>query len=259
MKNMFFAAAVACAAFSLAGCDKASDAQPITSTASAKTLPSATGNLAATDSTHSGWWAVENLTSDCVDNSSPAEVIQLATRLHERYSTIDTLDERGDISATVVQVPDQNMQVTFYRSRTVCLAVAAAPKAAAAADEKKYGGTSVATVPEAASDPDTSDSSTVSASARSAAAETRSRYLEKVQRLVRPKIIWDGATEGLATVISVRCSPNGALLSATIKSSSGSAGWDATALKAVQNSDPMPLDADGKTPATFEITMRPVG
>jgi colicin import membrane protein len=88
---------------------------------------------------------------------------------------------------------------------------------------------------------------------------TSAGYAEKVQRLVRPKIIWAGATEGLETVVSVRCSPTGTLLSATVTRPSGNAQWDAAALRAVQQSDPMPLDTNGKAPSNFTITLRPAG
>jgi colicin import membrane protein len=82
-------------------------------------------------------------------------------------------------------------------------------------------------------------------------------YAEKVQRRVRPNIVWAGDTQGLETVISVRCAPTGTLLSAVVQRSSGNAQWDDAALRAVQRSDPMPLDTDGRAPATFLITMRP--
>jgi len=84
-------------------------------------------------------------------------------------------------------------------------------------------------------------------------------YADKVRRVVRPNITWGGETEGLETVIAVRCSPTGTLLSATIAHSSGNSAWDDAALRAVQRSDPMPQDIDGKTPASFRITLRPAG
>lgn len=82
-------------------------------------------------------------------------------------------------------------------------------------------------------------------------------YAEKVQRRVRPNIIWGGATQGLETVVAVHCAPDGALLSSEITHSSGNAQWDQAALRAVRASDPMPLDTNGKAPATFTITLRP--
>ncbi|MFM0607044.1 cell envelope integrity protein TolA [Paraburkholderia sediminicola] len=82
-------------------------------------------------------------------------------------------------------------------------------------------------------------------------------YADKVRRVVRPNISWGGETEGLETVISVRCSPTGTLLDAQISRSSGNQAWDDAALRAVQRSNPMPQDIDGKTPTSFKITLRP--
>jgi colicin import membrane protein len=59
--------------------------------------------------------------------------------------------------------------------------------------------------------------------------------------------------------VTVRCAPTGTLLSATIMRSSGNAQWDDAALRAVQRSDPMPLDTDGKAPANFKVIVRPAG
>ncbi|MGA7811428.1 cell envelope integrity protein TolA [Caballeronia sp.] len=84
-------------------------------------------------------------------------------------------------------------------------------------------------------------------------------YAEKVQRRVRPNIVWAGDTTGLETIVAVRCSPTGTLLSATISRSSGNDQWDAAALRAVNRSDPMPLDTNGEARANFTITLRPAG
>ncbi|HEX7912733.1 MAG TPA: cell envelope integrity protein TolA [Paraburkholderia sp.] len=82
-------------------------------------------------------------------------------------------------------------------------------------------------------------------------------YSDKVRRAVRPHISWGGETSGLETVVSVRCSPTGTLLGATISRSSGNPAWDDAALRAVQLTDPMPQDINGKTPTSFLITLRP--
>jgi colicin import membrane protein len=89
---------------------------------------------------------------------------------------------------------------------------------------------------------------------------TSAGYAEKVQRRVRPNIVWAGETAGLETVVAVRISPaTGTLLSASIQRSSGNEQWDQAALRAVQRSDPMPLDTNGQAPGTFTITLRPAG
>jgi TonB family protein len=84
-------------------------------------------------------------------------------------------------------------------------------------------------------------------------------YATRVQRRVRPNIIWAGPTLDLETEITVHCAPTGTLLSATITRSSGNAAWDMAALRAVQHSDPLPQGADGRTPAEFAIELRPAG
>jgi TolA protein len=84
-------------------------------------------------------------------------------------------------------------------------------------------------------------------------------YAARVQRRVRPNIVWAGPTLDLETVISVRCAPSGTLLSSSISRSSGNPTWDMAALRAIQRSDPMPVDTDGRAPPMFSITMRPSG
>lgn len=82
-------------------------------------------------------------------------------------------------------------------------------------------------------------------------------YPLKVQRRVAPNIAWKGPTEGLETEVAVRCAPSGMLLSVTITRKSGDDAWDEAALRAVQRSDPMPLDVGGVAPAEFVIRLRP--
>jgi colicin import membrane protein len=82
-------------------------------------------------------------------------------------------------------------------------------------------------------------------------------YADKVRRAVRQNVVWASQDEGLETVVSVRCAPSGTLLSASIVKSSGNQGWDDAALRGVQKTNPMPLDDNGKAPASFLITLRP--
>ncbi|EEA01935.1 protein TolA [Burkholderia sp. H160] len=82
-------------------------------------------------------------------------------------------------------------------------------------------------------------------------------YIDKVRRAVQPNISWPNAADGLETTIAVRCSPTGTVLSATVSRSSGNQAWDDAALRAVQRTDPMPRDIDGKTPPTMNIRVRP--
>jgi TonB family protein len=81
-------------------------------------------------------------------------------------------------------------------------------------------------------------------------------YADKVRRRVRPNIVWVGETADLATVITVRCAPNGTILMASVARSSGNSQWDDAALRAVTRSDPMPLDVNGQAPKSFSIALR---
>ena len=87
-----------------------------------------------------------------------------------------------------------------------------------------------------------------------AASET---FPEKVARRVRANIAWNGQISQLQTTVSVHCSQDGKLLSTAITRSSGDPAWDAVALNAVQRSDPIPSDTDGKTPKDFTVTVTP--
>ncbi|WP_144144647.1 cell envelope integrity protein TolA [Paraburkholderia sp. BCC1884] len=84
-------------------------------------------------------------------------------------------------------------------------------------------------------------------------------YADKVRRAVLPHVSWSGDTAGLVTVISVRCSPTGTLLDSSISRSSGNSAWDDAAKRAVDLTNPMPQDINGKTPTNFLITLRPAG
>ncbi|AOK28909.1 MULTISPECIES: cell envelope integrity protein TolA [Burkholderia] len=81
-------------------------------------------------------------------------------------------------------------------------------------------------------------------------------YADKVRRRVKPHIVWGGEREGLVTVVSIRCTPSGDVLSASIRRSSGNSGWDQAVINAIQASVPLPPDTNGQTPSQITITFR---
>ncbi|WP_225721635.1 cell envelope integrity protein TolA [Candidatus Vallotiella sp. (ex Adelges kitamiensis)] len=87
--------------------------------------------------------------------------------------------------------------------------------------------------------------------------EISAGYGDKVRHRVRPNIFWAGTTKGLDTLITVCCAPNGMILNLHIIRSSGNPQWDEAARRAVQRSNPMPLDIYGKAPRSFNIQIRP--
>lgn len=116
------------------------------------------------------------------------------------------------------------------------------------------GGVSADQVAQSARSHSGNTSSLNSQSESSVSAQT---YPLKVRRRVAPNIVWNGPTQGLETAIAVRCAPSGMLLSASIIGTSGNDEWDKAALRAVERSDPMPLDTDGVAPPEFEMRLRP--
>ncbi len=84
-------------------------------------------------------------------------------------------------------------------------------------------------------------------------------YANKVRQRVKPNIIFEaGNVEGNPrTVVSVQCAPDGAILNVSLSRSSGNPAWDEAVLRAVQKSDPMPRDTDGKVPRHFIMTFQP--
>lgn len=85
-------------------------------------------------------------------------------------------------------------------------------------------------------------------------------YAKKVAHRVRANVIAPFAIQGNpSTVIAVTCAPNGALLSATVRHSSGDPQWDRAVLSAVERSDPLPADINGTAPASFLITFQAKG
>ncbi|KVE62889.1 cell envelope integrity protein TolA [Burkholderia vietnamiensis] len=81
-------------------------------------------------------------------------------------------------------------------------------------------------------------------------------YADKVRRRVKPNIVWGGERGGLTTVVKIRCTPSGDLLSVSVARPSGNSGWDQAVVSAIQASVPLPPDTDGRTPSSITITFK---
>ncbi|KVT90146.1 protein TolA [Burkholderia territorii] len=81
-------------------------------------------------------------------------------------------------------------------------------------------------------------------------------YPDKVRRRVKPNIVWGGERAGLTTVVAIRCTPSGDVLSVSIRRSSGNSGWDQAVVNAIQASVPLPPDSNGRTPSDITITFK---
>ncbi|MDN7671581.1 cell envelope integrity protein TolA [Burkholderia oklahomensis] len=81
-------------------------------------------------------------------------------------------------------------------------------------------------------------------------------YADKVRRRVKPNIVWAGERDSLVTVVAIRCTPSGDVLSTSIRRSSGNSGWDQAVISAIQASVPLPPDTNGRTPPEITITFK---
>lgn len=83
-------------------------------------------------------------------------------------------------------------------------------------------------------------------------------YAGRIKARVRPNIVFAETVAGnpLAEV-EVRCAPDGLILAARLLKSSGHAGWDQAVLRAVEKTERLPRDTDGRVPASMVLAFRP--
>ena len=83
-------------------------------------------------------------------------------------------------------------------------------------------------------------------------------YGSRVAAKVRSNIVY---TESLATnqeaLVEVRTAPDGTIVSRKLQKSSGIKSWDDAVLKAIDKTDVLPRDVDGRVPPVLEISFRP--
>lgn len=84
-------------------------------------------------------------------------------------------------------------------------------------------------------------------------------YAERVRAKVKPNILFDpSAVNGNpSAVVSVQMAPDGSILSKRLTKSSGNGAYDEAVLRAVERSDPLPRDTNGKAPSSVILTFRP--
>ncbi|MFO1250369.1 MAG: cell envelope integrity protein TolA [Inhella sp.] len=83
-------------------------------------------------------------------------------------------------------------------------------------------------------------------------------YAGRIKARVRPNIVFAETVAGnpLAEV-EVRCAPDGLILAARLLKSSGHTGWDQAVLRAVEKTERLPRDTDGRVPASMVLAFRP--
>jgi colicin import membrane protein len=85
-------------------------------------------------------------------------------------------------------------------------------------------------------------------------------WTDKVIKKVKPLIVFnpESISGNPAAVVKVNLAPDGAILSAELLSSSGSAGWDRAVLLALTRAESLPKDDNGKIPQReVKLTFKP--
>jgi colicin import membrane protein len=81
-----------------------------------------------------------------------------------------------------------------------------------------------------------------------------------VQRKVRPNIVFTEDIPGNPeAVVAVRLAPDGTIVSKRIKKSSGNKGWDDAVLRALDKTEVLPRDTDGRVPPEGDLVFKPKG
>ncbi len=83
-------------------------------------------------------------------------------------------------------------------------------------------------------------------------------YAGRIKARIKPNIVLTGSVTGnpIATV-EVRLAPDGTIIGRKLLKSSGSPLWDETVLRAIDKTEVLPRDTDGRVPSSFTIDFRP--
>jgi colicin import membrane protein len=83
-------------------------------------------------------------------------------------------------------------------------------------------------------------------------------YAGRLVRAIKPNIVLtDTLTGNPAAEVEVRAAPNGSIIGRRLLKSSGSKEWDDAVLRAIDRTDTLPRDTDGRVPPTLVISFRP--
>lgn len=83
-------------------------------------------------------------------------------------------------------------------------------------------------------------------------------YGGRVSARIKPNIVFTEDIAGNPTAtVEVRTSPDGTIIGRKLTKSSGVKAWDDAVLRAVDKTEVLPRDTDGRVPSSFEINFRP--
>jgi colicin import membrane protein len=85
-----------------------------------------------------------------------------------------------------------------------------------------------------------------------------SNYAGRIKARIKPNIVFTEWAQGNpVAVVEVRCAPDGRILSSRLLTSSGVPAWDAAVLRAVERTEVLPANEQGKVPSAIVIEFRP--
>ncbi len=83
-------------------------------------------------------------------------------------------------------------------------------------------------------------------------------YAGRIKARVKPNIVLTTALDGNpSATVEVRVAPDGTIVGRKLVTSSGSPAWDDTVLRAIDKTEILPKDVDGRIPPTITISFRP--
>ncbi|HEX2541980.1 MAG TPA: cell envelope integrity protein TolA [Caldimonas sp.] len=83
-------------------------------------------------------------------------------------------------------------------------------------------------------------------------------YAGRIKARIKPNIVLTGDVNGNPlAVVEVRLAPDGTIVSRKLARSSGSAVWDETVLRAIDKTEVLPKDVDGRVPSSMAIEFKP--
>ena len=83
-------------------------------------------------------------------------------------------------------------------------------------------------------------------------------YAGRIMARIKPNIVLTDTIDGnpMATV-EVRLAPDGTIVAKRLIKSSGVKSWDDAVLRAIERTEVLPRDIDGRVPPPFQIDFRP--
>lgn len=83
-------------------------------------------------------------------------------------------------------------------------------------------------------------------------------YAGRIKARILPNITFTDSVSGNPTAtVEVRAAPDGTIIGKKLLKSSGVPSWDDAVLRAIDKTEILPRDTDGRVPSSFEISFRP--